>query len=41
MKFLSQITSPDILDLEYLDPEDDNLEDRKIVTTHEIAHYVS
>lgn len=40
MKFLSQITSPDILGLEYLDHTNIKMRERQILTISEIAHFV-
>lgn len=40
MKFISQITSPDLLDLEYIDPEDLDSDDKKILSAPQIAHFV-
>jgi hypothetical protein len=40
MKYISQITSPDLLDLEYIDPEDINSEEKNILSAPQIAHFV-
>ena len=40
MKFMSQITSPDILMLDDLDHKSVNLIERQIMTMSEIAHFV-
>jgi len=40
MKFFSEITSPDILNLDYLDYKNIKNRERQILTLHEIAHFV-
>lgn len=37
---MSQITSPDILNIEYLDTESEEFNERKVITLSEIAHFV-
>lgn len=40
MKFLSQITSPDLLTLDHYDPNSEHKEDKQILSMSEIAHFV-